>query len=89
MKTSISDIQIHPITPRDGLVGFSSFVLNDSLFLNSIAIMTRPNGGYRLLYPTKTIGEKSIGIFHPIQAEFGKEIEQAIVNTFIQIGGEK
>lgn len=89
MKTNITNIQIHPILPHDGLVGFASFVLNDSLFLSSIGILTRPTGGYRLAYPTKLIANRNMGIFYPINAVLGKEIEECITDKFIQLTGEK
>jgi len=42
MQGRIKDIQIMPVKPRDGLIGFASFVLDDSLYLGSIGILTRP-----------------------------------------------
>ena len=82
MKTKISEIQIVPIKPIDGLVGFASFVLNENLYLGSIGIFTKPEGGYRLTYPTKKIGERNINIFHPINRDFAGKIEKAIIKKF-------
>ncbi len=79
MKIKLSEIQIVPIKPLNGLIGFVSFVLNNNLYLGSIGIMSRPEGGYRLLYPTKKIGIKSINIFHPINKEFAKSIEKEVI----------
>jgi len=45
MTNRLSEIQIIPIKPQNGLVGFASFVLDGSLYLGSIGIMTRPQGG--------------------------------------------
>lgn len=48
----ISEIQIIPVKPKNGLIGFASCVVNNQLYLGSIAIYTRPDGsGYRLVYP--------------------------------------
>ena len=79
---SISEIQIIPIKPQDGLVAFASFVLNESLYLGSIGILTRPEGGYRLVYPTKKVGERNINIFHPINKVFAKSIEKEVIKEF-------
>jgi len=76
----ITEIQIIPVKPRDGLVGFASVVVDNALYLGSIGVYTRLNGaGYRITYPTKKIGEKSINIYHPINLETSRAIEQAIL----------
>ena len=75
----ITEIQITPIKPKDGLVGFASVVLENSLYLGFIGVYTRLDGlGYRLTYPTKKIGDNSVNIYHPINRETGKAIEQAV-----------
>lgn len=75
----ITEIQITPIKPKDGLVGFASVVLENSLYLGFIGVYTRLDGtGYRLTYPTKKIGDKSINIYHPINKETSKVIELAV-----------
>lgn len=82
MKPSISEIQIIPIKPQNGLVAFASFVLNNDLYLGSIGIITRPEGGYRLLYPTKKVGIRNINIFHPINRSFAETIEKEVIGKF-------
>ena len=79
---SITEIQIIPIKPQDGLVAFASFVLDNNLYLGSIGILTRPEGGYRLLYPTKKIGMRSINVYHPINKEFAQSIEKEVISKF-------
>lgn len=79
---SISEIQIIPIKPQDGLVAFASFVLDDNLYLGSIGIVTKPEGGYRLVYPTKKLGVRSLNIFHPINKEFAQSIEKEVISKF-------
>ena len=78
----ISEIQIIPVKPQDGLVAFVSFVLDESIYLGSIAILTRPEGGYRLVYPTKKVGLRSLNIFHPINKEFANLIEKEVFVKF-------
>jgi len=82
MKTKLTEIQIIPIKPQNGLVGFASFILNDRLYLGSVGILTRPKGGYRLAYPTKKVGDKNLNIFYPINKEFAQLIENEIVRHF-------
>jgi DNA-binding cell septation regulator SpoVG len=82
----ITEIQITPIKPKDGLVGFASVVLENSLYLGFIGVYTRLDGlGYRLTYPTKKIGDKSINIYHPINKEASKSIELAVFKKLKEI----
>jgi DNA-binding cell septation regulator SpoVG len=85
MTSRLSEIQIIPIRPQNGLVAFASFVLDKSLYLGSIAIMTRPNGGYRLVYPTKKVADRSLNIFYPISREFALAIENEVVKRFEKV----
>lgn len=85
MKPKLSEIQIIPIKPQNGLVAFASFVLNESLYLGSIGIITRPSGGFRLTYPTKTVGNRDINIYHPINKDFAQEIEKEVVKRLEEV----
>ena len=40
MKHKLTEIQIVPIKPVNGLVGFASFVFDDTLYLGSVGIFT-------------------------------------------------
>lgn len=82
MKPRLFEIQIVPIKPQDGLIGFASFVLDECLYLGSIGIITRPEGGYRLVYPTKKVGLRNINIFHPINKLFAESIEKEVISKF-------
>ncbi len=82
MKPKISEIQIVPIKPQAGLVGFASFILNNCLFLGSVGIVTRPEGGYRLLYPTRKLGTRNFNIFHPINKDFAQSVEKEVIGKF-------
>lgn len=74
----ITEVNIVPVKPQDGLIAFASVVVDDRLYLSSIAIYTRLDGSYRLLYPTKKLGERILNIFHPISREASRQIEVAI-----------
>jgi len=77
----ITEVQIIPIKPNNGLVAFASVVVENSLYLGSLGVYTRLNGsGYRITYPTKKIGDKNINIYHPINKETSKAIEEAIIS---------
>ena len=77
----ITEIQIIPIKPKEGLVAFASIVVENSLYLGSLGVYTRIDGsGYRITYHTKKIGEKNINIYHPINKETSKAIEETIIS---------
>ncbi|KKP79807.1 MAG: hypothetical protein A2271_02405 [Candidatus Moranbacteria bacterium RIFOXYA12_FULL_35_19] len=75
----ITEIQILPIKPNNGLIAFASVVLNEELYLGSIGVHRKIDGsGYRLTYPTKKVGEKNLNIYHPISSSLGIMIEKLI-----------
>lgn len=82
----ITEIQILPIKPKDGLVGFASVVIDSQLYLGSIGIYKKLDGtGYRITYPTKKVGERNINIYYPIIKECGISIEKAIIGKAKEI----
>jgi len=82
----VTEIQIKPVKPNNGLVGFASCVVNNELYVSSIGIFTRLNeSGYRITYPTKKVGSDNLQIFHPITQELGKEIESAVISKALEI----
>lgn len=84
--TKITEVQIIPIKPNNGLVGFASLVLDNKLYLGSIGILKKIDGsGFRITYPTKKVGDKNINIYHPINKEVGVVIETAILNKAKEI----
>ena len=75
----ISEVQITPVKPADGLVAFASCVINSQLYLGSLGVHQRLDGsGYRITYPTKKIGIRQLNYYHPLTKEVGAAIEQAI-----------
>lgn len=81
----ISEIQIIPIKPKDGLVAFASCVANNSLYIGNIAIYTSPttSEGYRLVYPLKVLPNgKEINCVHPINKEAGEKLLKAIIGKY-------
>ena len=81
----ISEIQIIPVMPKNGLVAFASCVINDSLYIGNIAIYTSPSNheGYRLVYPSKILPNgKEINCVHPINREAGAAILKTIIGRY-------
>lgn len=81
MKNQISEVQIYPTKPTNGLVGFASFVYNNEFYFGSIGIYTKPQGGYRLTYPTKN----NFNLFHPINKRIAGQIEKAVISKFEEV----
>ena len=77
----VSEVEIIPIKPNNGLVAFASCVVNGALYLGSIGVHTRPDGsGFRLVYPAKALPYgKTVNIVHPITKEAGETIHQAVI----------
>jgi stage V sporulation protein G len=71
----ITETNIDFIKPIDGLIGFASVVIDNDIYLSSIAIHKRLNvDGYRLTYPEKS----GRSVFYPINKQASHKIEQAI-----------
>lgn len=84
----LSEIQILPIKPREGLVAIGSVVVDGRLYLGSLGIYARRDGeGYRMTYPTKVIGGRSLNIYHPITREAAKRIEAAVLDKAEEVLG--
>lgn len=75
----INEINIELISPKNGLIAFASVVLEPGIFLGSIGVMKRLNDDtYRLIYPTRKVGSKSLNIFFPVNSSAGKALEEAV-----------
>lgn len=74
----VSEVNVMPVKPNNGLIAIASVVIDGSIYLNSIAIYTKLDGSYRLLYPTKQVGNKSVGYHYPINRQTSKLIEDAL-----------
>lgn len=82
----VSEVNITPVKPTDGLVAFASCVVNGQLFIGSLGVHKRLDGtGYRITYPTKKIGTRQLNYFYPVTKAAGKAIEQAVVARCVEI----
>ena len=87
-KLEISEIQIVPIKPQNGLVAFASFIINQAIYLGNIAIYTCPSSevSYRLVYPTRKLSNESqVNLVYPIKREVGEYIQSEIVKKYLKI----
>lgn len=85
MKPKISEIEIEPVKPHGGLVAFASFVLDNYLYCGSVGIITRPDGSYRLCFPTRKVGSNQISVFHPISKAAGEAISYAVLKKYEEV----
>ncbi len=83
----VDEVQITPVKPKDGLVAFCSFVLGESHFLGSVAIFTKLDGGIRLVFPTKLVGERQMHMHHPISSEAHQCIQEAVERKYAEVFG--
>ena len=84
----ISEIQIVPIKPREGLVAFASCLINNTLYIGNIAIYTSPSThlGFRLVYPVKILPNgKEVHCIHPVNREAGNLISKAIITKYKEV----
>ncbi len=90
MKIDVSEIQIIPIKPTNGLVSFATCVIGDQFYVGNIAIYTSPSStdGFRLVFPNKKLASgQVIDCFHPINIETEEAISSAIVGKYIELMG--
>jgi len=81
-------VQIIPIKANNGLVAFASVLFDGCLYLGSIGVHRRIDGsGYRITYPNKAVGDRNIDIYHPINTETSRLIEEAIISKVEEILG--
>lgn len=85
MQNKVTEIQIIPVKPKNGLIAFTSFTYDNAFYFSSIGIYTRPQGGYRLTYPTRKTPSGSISLFHPINKEITQQIEMAVIEKYEEI----
>ncbi|MFH1829898.1 MAG: septation protein SpoVG family protein [Pseudomonadota bacterium] len=82
----ISEVNISFVKPCDGLVGFANLVIDDQIYVGSIAIHKRLGGdGYRLTYPNGKSNIINRPVVHPITRESGRIIEEAVVEKLEEV----
>lgn len=87
----ISEIQIVPIKPQNGLVAFASAVINNQFFVGNVAIYTSLKSplGFRLVFPNKKLNSgQVVDCFHPINKEAEGQVTSAIVMKYLDLMGK-
>jgi len=85
---NISEIQILPIKPQSGLVGFASAVIDNQFYIGNIAIHSAPQTqlGYRLVFPNKKLASgQVVDCFHPINREAEQLVSNVIVKKYVAL----
>lgn len=79
MRQKITEIKLEMLPKPSGrLIGHASFLLDDKIRLNGLAIFSRPEGGIQLEWPNKTRGIKRVSTAYPITKAVGCDIESQI-----------
>lgn len=87
----VSEVNVVPVKPSNGLVAFASCVIDGQLYIGSLGVHRKLDGsGYRITYPTKKIGAGQLNYYHPLTKEAGKRIELAITTKCREVleGGD-
>lgn len=83
MRTiEISKVNIALIEERKGHIAFITFVINDVFYVSGIALYRKLGGGYRLVYPTKKVGNQHNNLFYPVNREVGSYIEKEVISKY-------
>lgn len=88
----VSEVQIVPMKPSNGLIGFASCVYDEAIYLGNIGIYTSPStrDGFRLTFPFITLPTgKKINCFYPINKQSGELIKSSIINKFEDVMNKK
>lgn len=86
VQIHLTEIEIFPIKPNNGLLGFASFILNGQFYIGNIGLHSRPDGSIRLIYPNKLLPNgKIVSSFHPITKNAGSEITRQVALKYNNI----
>lgn len=82
MKTDISELSFYPIKPTPkGQIGYASLLLDKKFSVNCIAVYVKPDGSYRLLFPSKYLPTgKEVQTIYPVNAETYEAILKAVTD---------
>lgn len=86
-EINLSEIDVTPTKPHNGLLAFCSFVINNSFYVGDVAIYSRLDGtGFRLVYPIKVLRNGlKINCFYPINSESAQAIETQVIKAFLEL----
>lgn len=88
MPLEISQIQICPLRPNNGFLGFAACVVNNQFFVGNIAIYSSPltKVGFRLVFPNKKLASgQVVDCFFPINKESEQQVTKAIIAKYVEL----
>lgn len=86
----VNSVNIKFIKSHNGLIGFANVVVDNNLYLSSIAIFERMDRTYRLQFPTKKISDgREVHIFAPMNQITNKILEEAVSSMINKIKSER
>lgn len=90
-RAKISEVSIYPINPTPkGVVSFISFTYSNLFRINDCAIVTLRQGGYRIVYPLKTLPNgKTVNVVYPLSTKIAKPIEDFLLLEYDKFTKEK
>lgn len=90
-RVEINEIVFFPVNPTPkGVICFVSFTYNKLFRINDCAIVTKKTGGFRLVYPIKTLPNgKMVNVIYPISEHIGVPIEKVILSEYEKFIQEK
>jgi DNA-binding cell septation regulator SpoVG len=86
----VSEVKIRLVDKsEDGLIGWASCVINDSLYLNNIAIRYSRDGQVILTFPAKkSRSSLKYFYFNPISREAARVLKEAIIDKLKLLGAD-
>lgn len=78
----INQVDILPVTPKSGHVGFASFVINDAFKIFNIGIYKNLDGSFRLRYPERIVASQRMSIFFPINKEVADQVVSEVQKAY-------
>ena len=83
----ISEISIEPIASKNGLLGFTNFVINDDFKICNVAIYSCPSSssGIRLVFPQKEYNGLHLNTIYPIHQVAYEVCALAVANAYREL----
>jgi hypothetical protein len=83
----VTEISIEPIANHEGLLGFTSFLVNNDLKISGVGIHSCPSSptGIRLVFPAKEYKGKRLSTVYPIHSAAYEVMAVAVSNAYREL----
>lgn len=83
----ISEISIEPIASKNGLIGFSNFVINDDFKICNVGIHSCPSSstGIRLVFPQREHNGLRLNTIFPVHQAAYEVCVVAVANAYQEL----